>query len=235
MASVLSYCTFNGAGYKVKEKVDENGYKYEMVINDPLNTRIYSLDNGLKAYLTVNEDEPRIQTYIAIKAGSTYDPSETTGLAHYLEHMMFKGNSKIGTINWEEESRLLQEISDLFEQHKNTNDLEEKTIIYTKIDSVSLLASKHVVANEYDKLASNIGAKRTNAYTTHERTVYMNNIPSNELEKWLELEKTRFGELTLRLFHTELETVYEEFNMTQDSDGRKIYYEMMRNTHTRIY
>ncbi|NOZ47150.1 MAG: insulinase family protein [Chlorobi bacterium] len=223
----FSNCTINKEKYRVEKLVDKNGYSYETVANDPLKARIYTLENGMKVYLTVNKDEPRIQTFIAVKAGSTYDPAETTGLAHYLEHMMFKGNSKIGSLNWEEESKLLEQISDLYEQHKNTDNEEAKKQIYKKIDSISQLAAKYVVANEYDKMASVIGAKGTNAHTTFERTVYMNDIPSNEIGRWLELESTRFSELTLRLFHTELEAVYEEFNMGQDNDGRKVYRELL--------
>ena len=213
--------------YRVVQKTDTNGYKYEMVTNDPMGVRIYTLDNGLKVYLSINRDEPRIKTFIPVKAGSTYDPAETTGLAHYLEHMMFKGTDDFGTVDWAKEEVLIQEISDLYELHKATNDESEKARIYAKIDSVSALAAEYSVANEYDKLVASIGAKGTNAYTTYERTVYMNDIPSNELEKWLEIEKERFGKLVLRLFHTELETVYEEFNMSQDRDSRKLSYALM--------
>ncbi|MBN1113060.1 MAG: insulinase family protein [Bacteroidales bacterium] len=221
---VLTSCTNDK--HKVSQKTDPNGYSYETVSNDPLNARIYTLDNGLKVYLRVNRDEPRIETYIPVKAGSTYDPAETTGLAHYLEHMMFKGTSKIGTINWEEESKLIQQISDLYEKHKATNDKDEKKAIYKEIDRLSQEAAKYAVANEYDKLTASIGAKGTNAYTSNERTVYINDIPSNELEKWLQIESERFGELTLRIFHTELEAVYEEFNMSQDNDRRKARYKL---------
>ncbi len=215
--------------YEVKTQKDKNGYVYEQVNNDPYGVRIYTLKNGLKIYLSVNKDEPRIQTYIAVKAGSSYDPTETTGLAHYLEHMMFKGSNEIGALDWENEKVLLSQISDLFEQHKATDNPDEKKAIYRKIDSVSQEASKLVAANEYDKLIKGIGAKGTNAYTSNERTVYMNDIPSNELEKWLKIEKSRFGQLVLRLFHTELETVYEEFNMGQDNDDRQAYYTFMAN------
>ena len=65
-------------------------YRYETVKGDPMNTRIYTMDNGLKIYMTVNKEEPRLQTYIAVKVGSKNDPHETTGLSHYLEHLMFK-------------------------------------------------------------------------------------------------------------------------------------------------
>lgn len=225
LAIFMAQCT--KTKYKVETKKDKNGYSYEQVTNDPYGVRIYTLENGLKVFLSVNEDEPRIQTYIAVKAGSSYDPEETTGLAHYLEHMMFKGSNEIGALDWESEKVLLDEISDLFEQHKATSDVDEKKAIYAKIDSVSQIASKLVAANEYDRLIKSIGARGTNAYTSNERTVYMNNIPSNELEKWLKIEKSRFGQLVLRLFHTELETVYEEFNMGQDQDDRQSYYMLM--------
>lgn len=65
-------------------------YNYESVPNDPMQTRIYTLKNGLKIYLSVNKEKPRVQTYIAVRTGSRNDPKETTGLAHYLEHLMFK-------------------------------------------------------------------------------------------------------------------------------------------------
>ncbi|MBQ2460692.1 MAG: insulinase family protein, partial [Bacteroidaceae bacterium] len=72
---------------------------YEVVKGDPMQTRIYTLDNGLKVYLSVNREKPRIQTYIAVRTGSKNDPAETTGLAHYLEHLMFKGTKQFGTNN----------------------------------------------------------------------------------------------------------------------------------------
>ena len=103
--AMLFGCT--ETGYKTIVKTDANGYSYEMVTNDPYNLRIYTLDNGLKAYLSINKDEPRIQTFIPVKAGSTYDPKDNTGLAHYLEHMLFKGTPKYGTVNWEEEKILI--------------------------------------------------------------------------------------------------------------------------------
>ncbi|MGF1557574.1 MAG: M16 family metallopeptidase [Flavobacteriaceae bacterium] len=202
---------------------DANGFTYETVSNDPTGLRLYNLKNGLKVYLSQNTDEPKIQTFIPVRAGSVYDPSDNTGLAHYLEHMVFKGTDEIGTQNWEEEKVKLAMISDLYEKHKAENDPEKKRAIYRSIDSLSLEASKISIANEYDKMVSSLGAEGTNAWTSHEETVYINKIPSNELDKWLHLESERFSQLVLRLFHTELEAVYEEFNMGQDSDGRKVY------------
>ena len=90
-------------------------YSYESVPNDPMKARIYTLDNGLKVYLTVNKETPRIQTYIAVRVGGKNDPAETTGLAHYFEHIMFKGTQKFGTTNYEKEKPMLDEIERLFE------------------------------------------------------------------------------------------------------------------------
>ena len=198
-------------------------YKYETADNDITNTLIYTLNNGLKIYMSINKDEPRIQTNIAVNTGSKQDPSDATGLAHYLEHMVFKGTSKIATINWEKEKIILSEISNLYEKRRNTSDKNERKSIYRKIDSLSGLAAQYAVPNEYDKMISSIGAKGTNAYTSNERTVYINEIPSNEFEKWISIEAERFSELVLRLFHTELEAVYEEYNRGKDNDYRLAY------------
>lgn len=197
-------------------------FNYETVPGDPLGTKIYTLKNGMKVFMSVNKDEPRIQTNIAVRAGSKHDPSDATGLAHYLEHMLFKGTSKIASLDWDKEKVLLEEISDLYESHRNERDPAKRKSIYGRIDSISGEAAKYVAANEYDKLVSSMGAKGTNAYTWVEQTVYINDIPSNEVSRWLELESERFQECVLRLFHTELEAVYEEFNIGQDRDFRKV-------------
>jgi zinc protease len=213
-----------------QQEKNEIKYKYEYasVENDPMNTLIYTLDNGLKVYMSVNKDEPRVFTNIAVRTGSKQDPSDATGLAHYLEHMMFKGTSKIGSQDWESEKVALQQISDLYEKHKSSTDPAERKQLYHLIDSISGVAATYVVANEYDKMISSLGAKSTNAYTWVEQTVYVNDIPSNELDKWLYVESERFSELVLRLFHTELEAVYEEFNRGQASDGRVAFQTLMK-------
>lgn len=191
---------------------------YDTVPGDLFKTRIYTLSNGLKVYLSVNKDAPRIQTLIAVKAGSKFDPAQTTGLAHYLEHMMFKGTKEFGSKNWEKESVLLDSISANFEYHKNEKEEAKKKQIYARIDSFSYEASKFAIPNEYDKMITSLGAQGTNAFTSTDMTVYVNDIPSNAVDKFLTLEYNRFQTLVLRLFHTELETVYEEFNRNQDND-----------------
>ena len=213
--------------YTKEFKIDKKGYSYEQVTNDPLKTRIYTLKNGFKVYLSVNKDEPRAMGLIGVRAGSINDPTETTGLAHYLEHMMFKGTDHFGTTDWASEKVLLDSISDLFEKYKSEAELTKKKKIYKEIDRVSQAASKFAIPNEYDKMSSSIGAKNTNAFTNYGVTAFINDIPVNELNKWVEMEGERFRNPVLRLFHTELETVYEEFNMYQDMDDMRLNNAMM--------
>lgn len=204
-------------------QVTDGKFTYETVEGDPLKTRIYTLSNGLKVYLSVNKEAPRVQTYIAVRAGSKNDPSDATGLAHYLEHMLFKGTDKYGTLDFEKEKVLVDEIISLYGDYGKTTDEEERKNIYKKIDSVSNLASQYAIANEYDKMLNSLGAKGTNAFTSNEMTVYVNDIPSNQIEKWLTIEAERFRSPVMRLFHTELEVVYEEKNRSLDNDFSKAF------------
>lgn len=195
---------------------------FKTVPGDPIKVLQYTLSNGLQLFLSIHKNEPRVYTEIAVRAGSKHDPADTTGLAHYFEHMMFKGTDRMGTLDWPKEKALLDQIEALFEQHRQEQDPEKKKVLYAEIDRLSSEAAKFAAANEYDKLVSAIGAKGTNAYTWVEQTVYLNDIPSNELERWFELESERFRRPILRLFHTELETVFEEYNISQDRDFRKV-------------
>ena len=195
--------------------------KYETVKGDPLEAKIYTLKNGLKVYMTVNKDEPRIQTYVAVRAGGKDDPSDNTGLAHYLEHMMFKGTKILGTQDYEAELPLLQQIDSLFEVYRTLTDPKERLALYAKIDAISYEASKIAIPNEYDKLMSIIGSKGSNAFTSDDVTCYVEEIPSNQLENWARIQADRFMNCVFRGFHTELEAVYEEKNMSLTDDGDK--------------
>ncbi len=207
----------------IEYHVNADGYKYTTVKNDPLKARIYTLPNGLTVYLSVNKADPRVYTSIAVRAGSKSDPADATGLAHYLEHMLFKGTDKFGTTDFAKESVEIQKIEDLYEVYRKTTDTAERKRLYKQIDSVSGAAAKLAIANEYDKMLGSIGAKGTNAYTWFEQTVYINDVPANQLEKWMTIESDRFRKLVLRLFHTELEAVYEEKNIGMDNDQRTVW------------
>lgn len=202
-------------------------YKYQTVPGDLMKTRIYTLDNGLTVYLSVNNEKPRIQTYIAVRTGSRNDPPETTGLAHYLEHLMFKGTRQFGTINAAAEAPLLDSIQNRFEVYRTLKDSLQRRAYYHQIDSLSQLAARYFIPNEYDKLMSSIGAQGTNAYTSNDVTCYVEDIPSNEIENWARIQADRFQNMVIRGFHTELEAVYEEYNIGLASDGNKLFDALM--------
>ncbi|MBC7915911.1 MAG: insulinase family protein, partial [Pyrinomonadaceae bacterium] len=199
------------------------GYPYKYVSNDPTNSRFYTLKNGLTVILSPMPKQPRIQAYIAVKAGSKTDPATHTGLAHYLEHMLFKGTDKFGTLDWSKEKPLLDKIDALYEQYNTTKDDTKRKDIYKEIDRVSGEAAKFSIANEYDKLMTSLGAQGTNAFTSFEQTVYTEDIPTNAVDRFLEVQAERFRNPVLRIFHTELEAVYEEKNRTLDNDPRKVF------------
>lgn len=197
-------------------------HDFVTVPGDPLNTLQYTLPNGLKVFMSVNKDRPRIQTYIAVRVGGKNDPAETTGLAHYFEHLMFKGTEQFGTSDYAAEKPLLDQIEQLFEVYRVTTDSTARRNIYRQIDSISYLASQIAIPNEYDKLMALIGAEGTNAYTSYDVTCYVEDIPSNQLDTWARIQADRFEHPVLRGFHTELETIYEEKNMSLTQDGRKM-------------
>ncbi len=198
-------------------------YPYDTIPGDPLKARIYTLNNGLKVYLSVYKDAPRFQSMIGVKAGSKNDPADHTGLAHYLEHMLFKGSDKYGTQDFAKEAPLLDTIFNLYEVYGQTTDSAARVAVYHKIDSVSGLAANYAIPNEFDKMMAALGVNGVNAFTSNEQTVYVNNVPSNQLENFFNVEAERFRNPQMRLFHTELEAVYEEKNRGLDNDGRKAF------------
>lgn len=188
--------------------------------DDPLQAHIYELDNGLTVYLSENHQEPRFHAEIAVRAGSKHDPADATGLAHYLEHLLFKGTREMGTLDYAAEAPLLEEIAELYEAHFVETDEQRRAELYARINSLSSEAAGYAVPNEIDKLYSSMGATGLNAHTWHEETVYRVDLPANRLEQWAALESHRFMEPVFRLFHTELEVVYEEMNRTLDNRDR---------------
>ncbi len=228
----LSACQEAGK-YELKKETG-GALAYEYVTNDPLDGRIYTLKNGLKVYLSRYDAAPRVFTQIAVKAGGKNDPATATGLAHYLEHILFKGNDEFGTTDWQKEKVMLDSIELMFERYRTLTDSVERVNYYKLIDQYSGEAAKLAIANEYDKMLTEFGSRGLNAYTTEDRTVYINDIPANQIDNWLQIEASRFRTVVPRLFHTELEAVYEEKNRSLDNDYWKAYealYEAMFEKH----
>ena len=194
--------------------------KFETTPGDPFGFHRIKLENGLTVILAKNTDQPKIQSYILVHAGSLDDPERSTGLAHYFEHMMFKGSSRIAALNWEKEKPLLDRIEALFEQYRNEKDPAKRKAIYAEIDKTSFEAAQYS-NDEYWEILRAMGCTDINAFTSYEVTAYETVVPSHMLETFLTLEQERFSNIAMRRFHTELETVYEEFNRTQDNDRRQ--------------
>ncbi|HTY87128.1 MAG TPA: insulinase family protein [Candidatus Acidoferrum sp.] len=190
---------------------------------DPMAVQIYRLDNGLTVYLTENHESPRFEAQIAVRAGSKNDPPETTGLAHYLEHLLFKGTMHLGTTNYALEKPHLDRITALYEQHFRETDPQKRKAIYEEINKENQLASQYEVPNEMDKLYKAMGEDGLNAHTGRESTVFEVNLPSNRLEQWAAIESERFQYPVFRLFQPELEIVYEEKNRSLDNKDEIIF------------
>jgi len=203
------------------------GYTYKYVTNDPTKSRFYTLKNGLTVILSQNNKEPNIVYKMAVRAGSNTDPRTNTGLAHYLEHLLFKGTDKFGTLDYAKEKPYLDKIEALYEVYNKTTDPAKRKELYKEIDKLSGEASNYSIANEYDKMMKSIGSGSTNAHTSVEETVYEEDLPSNAVDKFLAVQAERFRNPVFRIFHTELEAVYEEKNIGMDNDGRKMYEKML--------
>ncbi|MBI5631362.1 MAG: insulinase family protein [Elusimicrobia bacterium] len=187
---------------------------------DPLKATIHRLENGLTVYLSPNPQEPRIAAWIAVRAGSKHDPADNTGQAHYLEHMLFKGTSAMGSIDYAKERPHLDRIVSLYDKRFASRDPKEREALYKEIDTENIAASRYAVPNEIIKLYNQMGFQGINAFTSDEMTVYVCDLPANRLEAWALVEAERFAHPVFRLFQSELEAVYEEKNRSMDNPER---------------
>lgn len=182
-----------------------------------LKTKTYHLDNGLKVVMCEDHSQPEIYGAVFVHAGSKNDPSDATGMAHYFEHIMFKGTDRIGTIDWEKEKVFLDSISLMYDQLHETTDPDIRSLIQHKINELSIASTEYAIPNEVDVILTQMGGKGLNAGTSYDQTVYYNTFPSNQLSKWMDVYAERFRNPIFRLFQSELETVYEEKNMYGDN------------------
>ena len=194
-----------------------------------LNIIQYKLNNGFTVILNPDANQKGVFGGVAVKAGSKNDPKESTGIAHYLEHMLFKGTDEIGTSDFKSERPYLDKISNLYEELSKTKDEEQRKAIRKKINDASLEAGKYEIPTEFDKLVRSIGGTEMNAFTAEEMTFFFNAFPSNQVEKWLDLYSSRFNNPVFRLFQSELEVVYEEKNMYNDNFITSLFEVFLKN------
>lgn len=195
----------------------------EPLVGDPMGVTIHRLSNGLTVYISTDRSTPSISSWIAVRAGSRHDPADSTGLAHYLEHMLFKGTGKLGTLNIEKEKPHLDRIAALYDELRSVPSARERTAILAKIDSETQASSQYSVPNEFDNLYASLGIDGVNAFTSDEQTVYIATVPSNRFDVWTQVEGERFTDPQFRLFYPELESVYEEKNRSLDSAQSRVF------------
>ena len=184
-----------------------------MAQKQDLKVETFYLSNGLKVIMCESHDQPKIYGSVVVHAGSKNEDPAATGVAHYFEHIMFKGTDRIGTTDWEAEKPLLDSISDLYDQIQATQDAERRHQLQLEINRLNIAASKYAIPNETDAILQQMGCTGLNAGTSYDYTVYYNTLPSNQLENWMEVYAERFRNPVYRLFQGELEAVYEERNI----------------------
>lgn len=177
---------------------------------------IYTLKNGLTVMLYENPLQAEVLGMVVTDAGGKDDPADATGMAHYMEHMLFKGTTELGTINWEEEAPHLEKITALYDSLAVATTDKKRASLQAAINRASLDANKYAIPNELDKVLKEMGGTRINAGTGPDLTVFYNSFPPHQIEKWLTLYSHRFEQPVFRGFQAELEVVYEEKNMYAD-------------------
>ena len=186
------------------------------VMSAQVKVKTTKLDNGLKVVMCEDHSSPKAYGAVYVHAGSKNDPLDATGMAHYFEHIMFKGTDKIGTINWEAEKVYLDSIDIMYDKLHETTDLNERAAIQKKINELSIASTDYAIPNEVDVILTKMGGEGLNAGTSYDQTIYYNFFPANQIGKWMDVYAERFRYPVFRLFQSELETVYEEKNMYGD-------------------
>jgi predicted Zn-dependent peptidase len=193
---------------------------------DPTHTTIHRLSNGMTVYISPDKQEPSVVAYVAVHAGASYEPKSSTGLAHYLEHMLFKGTSQLGTQDYAKEKPHLDKIAALYDELRKPGSDRERVL--KDIDAETQQAAAFAIPNELDQLYTQIGVTGLNAFTNNDSTVYVTEVPKNRIEQWARVEAQRYSDAVFRLFWPELEAVYEEKNRGLDSPERRVHEAFMK-------
>ena len=182
----------------------------------------YKLDNGLTVMLWEDHDQPDVTGYVVVRAGAVDEPAEYTGLAHYLEHMLFKGTQRIGALDWEAEKPMYDSIIALYDQYSEATDPKVREQLATQINEISMREAKISSTEDFFFLLDLIGAEGVNAYTSYDLTAYHNSFPAAEMYRWLTIFSDRLIDPVFRTFQAELENVFEEYNMYANEPSSQV-------------
>ena len=185
-----------------------------------LKVKEYRLENGLTVWLNEDHSQPKVFGAVVVKAGAKDCPD--TGIAHYFEHMMFKGTDRIGTLDYESEKVLLDSIAMKYDELAMTEDTAARARLQKEINELSIRSSEYVIPNEFNRLINRFGGSGLNAATSYDATIYFNTFSPQYMVRWAEINSERLINPVFRLFQSELETVYEEKNMYGDFIGGQV-------------
>ncbi|MBX7083058.1 MAG: insulinase family protein [Nannocystaceae bacterium] len=191
--------------------------------DDPMAVTIDRLSNGMSVYISVDRHEPKFVAWVAVRAGSRHDPPDSTGLAHYLEHMLFKGSDELGTTDYTAEAPHVERVRELYAELRRTKDDDARRRVLASIDAETQAQAKYAIPNELDRLYATMGFDGVNAFTSDDETVYIAEVPSNRMQHWATVEAERFSDPVFRLFMPELEAVYEEKNLSLDEPDERVW------------
>ena len=189
----------------------------------------YKLDNGLTVMLWEDHDQPDVTGYVVVRAGSVDEPAEYTGLAHYLEHMLFKGTQRIGALDWEAEKPMYDSIIALYDQYSEATDPKVREQLATQINEISMREAKISSTEDFFNMLDLIGAEGVNAYTSYDLTAYHNSFPAAEMYRWLTIFSDRLINPVFRTFQAELENVFEEYNMYANNPSSQVNKQLMED------
>jgi zinc protease len=198
-------------------------FAFQTFPGDPLAVKQFVLPNGLTVLLSENHEQAEVFGAVVVRTGGKNDPADNTGMAHYLEHMLFKGTQSLGTSNWAAEQPLQARLVELFERHKRATSADQRAAIQAEIAQTVAQTYAYAIPNELDKMLAEIGSAGVNAFTTEDETVYYNSFPASQIDPWLAIYAHRFVDPVFRLFPTELEAVYEEKNISMDRFEVELY------------
>jgi predicted Zn-dependent peptidase len=196
----------------------------------------FTLPNGLHFIICERHEAPVVSFHTYVNAGSVDDPSGKTGLAHMFEHMAFKGTQSIGSLNWPEEKKALEEIErfyDRYDAERNKGHLADQAKLKQLRDELSSAIEKanaFVDENLYPNLIEENGGVGMNASTGEDSTNYFYSLPSNRIELWFLLESSRFIRPVFREFYKERDVVREERRMRTESEPQGKLMEVMLGT-----
>lgn len=180
----------------------------------------FRLENGLKFIVLERHEAPVVSFITYADVGGVNEPVGKTGVAHFLEHLAFKGTTKIGTTNYEAEKKLLNQldaISDRIKAAEKANRPAEVAKLQAEFARVEAEAAKYVIQNQFGQIVQQSGGVGLNATTSADATRYFYSFPANKLELWMSLESERFLEPVFREFYREKQVILEERRLRTDN------------------